>query len=73
MKIDLRSDTLTKPTPAMLDFMMKAQVGDDVYKEDPTVNELESRLAKMFKMDIDLYFTTCSIGNQASIKLNTHP
>lgn len=73
MKIDLRSDTLTKPTPAMLDFMMKAQVGDDVYKEDPTVNELESRLAKMFKMDSALYFPTGSMANQAAIKLHTQP
>ncbi|WP_375252399.1 threonine aldolase family protein [Dokdonia donghaensis] len=73
MKIDLRSDTLTKPTPAMLDFMMQAQVGDDVYKEDPTVNELESRLAKMFKMDSALYFPTGSMANQAAIKLHTQP
>lgn len=73
MKIDLRSDTLTKPTPAMLDFMMQAQVGDDVYKEDPTVNELESRLAKMFNMDDALYFPTGSMANQAAIKLHTQP
>ena len=73
MKIDLRSDTLTKPTPAMLDFMMQAQVGDDVYKEDPTVNELESRLARMFNMDDALYFPTGSMANQAAIKLHTQP
>lgn len=57
----------------MLDFMMQAQVGDDVYKEDPTVNELESRLAKMFKMDSALYFPTGSMANQAAIKLHTQP
>ena len=57
----------------MLDFMMQAQVGDDVYKEDPTVNELESRLAKMFNMDDALYFPTGSMANQAAIKLHTQP
>lgn len=71
--IDLRSDTLTKPTPEMLDFMMKAQVGDDVYKEDPTVNELERRIAEMFGMDSALYFPTGSMTNQAAIKIHTQP
>lgn len=73
MKIDLRSDTLTKPTPEMLAFMMKAEVGDDVYKEDPTVNELESRIAEMFGMDEALYFPTGSMTNQAAIKIHTQP
>ncbi|MEP0264038.1 GntG family PLP-dependent aldolase [Dokdonia sp.] len=73
MKIDLRSDTLTKPTPEMLDFMMKADVGDDVYKEDPSVNELERRIADMFGMDSALYFPTGSMTNQAAIKIHTHP
>ncbi len=73
MKIDLRSDTLTRPTPEMLEFMMQAPVGDDVYKEDPTVNELEKRLAQMFKMDDALYFPTGSMANQAGIKLHTQP
>ena len=48
MIIDLRSDTVTKPSQGMLDAMMSAQVGDDVYKEDPTVNALEERIATMF-------------------------
>ena len=48
MIIDLRSDTVTKPTKDMLEAMMQAQVGDDVFGEDPTVNELEERLATMF-------------------------
>jgi threonine aldolase len=73
MKIDLRSDTLTKPTPEMLAFMMKAEVGDDVYKEDPTVNELERRIAEMFGMDDALYFPTGSMTNQAAIKIHTQP
>ena len=73
MKIDLRSDTLTKPTPEMLDFMMQAEVGDDVYKEDPTVNELENRIADFFGMDEALYFPTGSMTNQAAIKIHTQP
>lgn len=73
MKIDLRSDTLTKPSPAMLEFMMRAEVGDDVYKEDPTVNELESRIASLFEMDDALYFPTGSMTNQAAIKIHTQP
>ena len=71
--IDLRSDTLTKPTPEMLEFMMKASVGDDVYKEDPTVNELERRIAEYFGMDEALYFPTGSMTNQAAIKIHTQP
>lgn len=49
--IELRSDTFTKPTPGMLDAMMHAEVGDDVFGEDPTVNKLESKLAALFGMD----------------------
>lgn len=71
--IDLRSDTLTKPTPEMLEFMMSAPVGDDVYKEDPTVNELEDRIASYFGMDQALYFPTGSMTNQAAIKIHTQP
>lgn len=71
--IDLRSDTLTKPTPEMLEFMMNAAVGDDVYKEDPTVNELEGRIADYFGMDQALYFPTGSMTNQAAIKIHTQP
>ncbi|WP_339844993.1 GntG family PLP-dependent aldolase [uncultured Dokdonia sp.] len=73
MKIDLRSDTITKPTPEMLDYMMRAEVGDDVYKEDPTVNKLEQRIAEMFGMDSALYFPTGSMTNQAAIKIHTQP
>ncbi len=73
MKIDLRSDTVTKPTQEMLHTMMNAEVGDDVYKEDPTVNELESRIADMFGMDSALFFPSGSMANQAAIKLHTQP
>ena len=72
-EIDLRSDTVTKPTKGMLQAMMTAQVGDDVYKEDPSVNRLEEKLAKMFGMDEALFFPTGSMANQAAIKLHTQP
>ncbi|MGB3607324.1 threonine aldolase family protein, partial [Psychroserpens sp.] len=73
MIIDLRSDTVTKPTKGMLDAMMSAQVGDDVYKEDPSVNALEERLAKMFGKDQALFFPTGSMTNQTALKLHTNP
>jgi len=73
MIIDLRSDTVTKPTKGMLDAMMSASVGDDVYKEDPTVNALETRLADMFGKDQALFFPTGSMANQAALKLHTNP
>ena len=73
MIIDLRSDTFTKPTPGMLEAIMKAETGDDVYKEDPTVNELERRFAEMFGMDTALFFPTGSMSNQVAIKLHTQP
>lgn len=71
--IDLRSDTFTKPTPEMMEAILQAETGDDVYKEDPTVNELEKRFAEMFGMDQALYFPTGSMSNQAAIKLHTNP
>ncbi|MEW7278145.1 GntG family PLP-dependent aldolase [Aquimarina sp. 2201CG1-2-11] len=73
MKIDLRSDTVTKPTPEMLKEMMNAKVGDDVYKEDPTVNELEKKVAKMFGKESALFFPSGSMANQTAIKLHTQP
>ena len=72
-EIDLRSDTVTRPTKEMLQAIMTAKVGDDVYKEDPTVNELEKKLADMFGMDEALFFPTGSMANQAAIKLHTQP
>ena len=72
-EIDLRSDTVTKPTKGMLQAIMTAEVGDDVYKEDPTVNALEERLAEIFGKDEGLFFPTGSMANQAAIKLHTQP
>lgn len=71
--IDLRSDTVTVPTAGMLKAMMSAKVGDDVYKEDPTINELEKRLAEMFGKEKALYFPTGTMANQTAIKLHTNP
>ena len=73
MIIDLRSDTVTKPGDGMLTAMMSAETGDDVYKEDPSVNELEARVAQMFGMEAALFFPTGSMANQAAIKLHTQP
>lgn len=73
MIIDLRSDTLTKPTPGMLDAMMSAQVGDDVYQEDPSINALESEIASLFGKSKALFFPTGTMATQAAIKLHTQP
>lgn len=73
MTIDLRSDTVTRPTKGMLDAMISAEVGDDVYKEDPSVNALEKRLEDIFGMDEALFFPTGSMANQAALKLHTNP
>lgn len=71
--IDLRSDTVTRPTKGMLQAIMTAKVGDDVYKEDPSVNKLEEKLAEMFGKEGALFFPTGSMANQAAIKLHTQP
>lgn len=68
--IDLRSDTLTRPTPAMRDAMARAQVGDDVYAEDPTVNQLQDRLADMFGVEAALFVPSGTMGNQISIAVH---
>lgn len=73
MEINLVSDTVTRPTPEMLQYMFKARVGDDVYKEDPTVNLLESRLADFFGMEAALFFPSGTMANQAAIKILTNP
>ena len=73
MTIDLRSDTVTKPTKGMLNAMINAEVGDDVYKEDPTINALEEKLANMFGMEKALFFPTGSMANQVALKLHTNP
>lgn len=73
MTIDLRSDTVTKPTKGMLEAMFNAKVGDDVYKEDPTMNELEQRIASMFGKQKALFFPSGTMANQTAIKLHTNP
>jgi len=72
-KIDFRSDTVTKPTPGMLDVMMSAKVGDDVFGEDPTVHALEDKLAKLFNMEAALFCPSGTMSNQIAIKCFTHP
>lgn len=69
--IDLRSDTLTKPTPGMLDAMMSAQVGDDMFEEDPTVAALEQKAASMFGMEAALYCASGTMTNQIGVRLHT--
>jgi threonine aldolase len=71
--IDLRSDTVTRPSPAMRAAMAAAEVGDDVYGEDPTVNLLEKRAAEVFGREAALFVPTGSMGNQIAIKLHTQP
>ena len=69
--IDLRSDTVTKPTSAMRKAMAEAEVGDDVYGEDPTVNLLQERAAEIFGKEAALFVPTGSMGNQIAVKLHT--
>ena len=72
MLIDLRSDTVTKPTPAMRKAMAEAEVGDDVYREDPTINRLEERAASIFGKQAGLFVPTGTMGNSIAIKLHTN-
>jgi threonine aldolase len=71
--IDLRSDTVTKPTPEMRAAMAAAEVGDDVYQEDPTVNLLERRAAEIIGKEAALFVPTGTMGNTIGIKLLTEP
>ncbi len=73
MQINLISDTVTKPTQGMMDAMMSAVVGDDVFKEDPTVNALEEKAASLFGMEAALFFPSGTMTNQTAIKLHTQP
>ncbi len=73
MAINLISDTVTKPTPHMLEAMMNAEVGDDVFKMDPTVNDLQRKAADMFGMEDALFFPSGTMANQTAIKLHTQP
>jgi threonine aldolase len=69
--IDLRSDTVTRPTPAMREAMATAEVGDDVYGEDPTVNQLEREAAEVFGREAALFVPSGTMGNQIAIRLHT--
>ena len=69
--IDLRSDTVTQPTPAMRQAMVAAEVGDDVYGEDPTVNRLEQEAAAIFGREAAIFVPTGTMGNQIAIRLHT--
>jgi len=71
--IDLRSDTVTRPTPEMLNAMMHAPVGDDVFGEDPTINKLEEMAAEMFGKEGGLFCPSGTMTNQIAIKLHTQP
>ncbi|MBS1928002.1 MAG: aminotransferase class I/II-fold pyridoxal phosphate-dependent enzyme [Chitinophagaceae bacterium] len=71
--IDLRSDTVTRPTQPMLEAMMAARVGDDVFGEDPTINELEAEVAKQFGKDAALFCASGTMANQIAIKCHTRP
>lgn len=73
MIIDLRSDTFTKPTAAMLEAMFKAPVGDDVFGEDPSVNKLEAMASEMFGMPAALFCPSGTMTNQIAIKCHTQP
>ena len=71
--IDLRSDTITKPCSNMLEAMLKANVGDDVYGEDPTVKQLEKKICDFFGTEMSMFFPSGTMANQTAIKLHTLP
>lgn len=73
MKVDYRSDTVTRPTPAMLEFMMKAPVGDDVFSEDPSINHLEQLSAEIFGYEAAIFCPSGTMTNQIAIKCHTSP
>ncbi|HLR90978.1 MAG TPA: GntG family PLP-dependent aldolase [Balneolaceae bacterium] len=71
--IDLRSDTVTRPTLGMLEYMMEAEVGDDVFAEDPTTNQFEEKIAEMFGMEAGLFVPSGTMGNQLCLQVLTNP
>jgi threonine aldolase len=73
MIIDLRSDTVTRPTQAMKEAMFNANVGDDVFGEDPAINELQEKAAAMFGMEAALFCTSGTQSNQVASKVHTKP
>ena len=73
MIVDLRSDTVTRPSPPMREAMARAAVGDDVYGEDPTVNELQERVAALLGKEAALYVPSGTMANQIAISVHTRP
>ena len=73
MQVNLISDTVTKPTPAMLEAMMQAEVGDDVFGQDPTVNALEEKGAALFGKEAALFCPSGTMTNQIAVKVHTNP
>ncbi len=73
MRVDFRSDTVTKPSKEMLEAMFQAEVGDDVFEEDPTVNKLEQKAAEMFGKEAALFCSSGTQTNQIAINVLTHP
>ena len=73
MEVNLISDTVTRPTKGMLAHMMETQVGDDVFKEDPSINALEEQVASLFGKEAALFFPSGTMANQTAIKLHTQP
>lgn len=73
MIVDLISDTVTRPSKQMLEAMMNAKVGDDVFKSDPTLNLLQEKAANLFGMEDALFFPSGTMANQTAIKLHTQP
>src|SRR2546423_2151430 len=71
--IDLRSDTVTKPTPGMLEAMASAEVGDEQFREDPTVNELQRRMAELLGHEASLFLPTATMANQVALRAQTRP
>ncbi|WP_117883385.1 threonine aldolase family protein [Aureibaculum luteum] len=73
MQINLLSDTVTKPTEGMLKAMFNAEVGDDVFNADPTVNQLQEKIARLFGMEAALFFPSGTMANQVAVKIHTQP
>ena len=73
MNVNLISDTVTLPSPGMLEAMQNAKVGDDVFKEDPAVNALEDKVAQLFGKEAALFFPSGTMANQTAIKIHTQP
>ena len=73
MEVNLISDTVTRPSAPMLEAMMHAVVGDDVFKDDPSVNALEEKVARLFHKEAALFFPSGTMANQAAIKIHTQP